>query len=189
MSNQISRCQSFVHAQKTVHDQFGPATDRRPFGNFNKTFPRPLCDCQFFLVAKRLHRSCNLCVTGVLVNNSHIALGRWEKFICLFYGQWIQVETVLSHFVYFLFHLLPFRLLSQFVYSSWLYGNMFYTNGNICLTKNGSNRRKLGQGLQNLIHSFISMIQYINPLFGSRDRVQTSFLGGQNLTFKVLVWP
>ena len=51
LSDQISRGQSFVHAQKTARDKFGPATDRRPFGDFNKTFPRPLrsfCDCQFF---------------------------------------------------------------------------------------------------------------------------------------------
>ena len=51
LSDQISRAQSFVHAQKTVRDQFCPATDRRPFGDFNKTFPRPLrplCVCQFF---------------------------------------------------------------------------------------------------------------------------------------------
>ena len=37
------------------------------------------------------------------------------------------------------------------------------------------------------------MIQHIkfgqNPSFGSRDRVQTSFFFGQNLTSKVLVWP
>ena len=38
LSDQISRGQSFVHAQKTARDQFGPATDRRPFGDFNKTF-------------------------------------------------------------------------------------------------------------------------------------------------------
>ena len=42
LSDQISRGQSFVHAQKTARDQFGPATDRRPIGDFNKTFPRPL---------------------------------------------------------------------------------------------------------------------------------------------------
>ena len=51
LSDQISRSQSFVHAQKRARDQFGPATDQRPFGDFNKTFPRPLqplCDCQFF---------------------------------------------------------------------------------------------------------------------------------------------
>ena len=51
LSDQISRGQSFVHAQNTARNQFGPATDRRPFGDFNKTFPRPLrplCDCQFF---------------------------------------------------------------------------------------------------------------------------------------------
>ena len=52
LSDQISRSQSFVHVQKTARDQFGPATDRRPSGDFNKTFPRPLrphCHCQFFL--------------------------------------------------------------------------------------------------------------------------------------------
>ena len=68
LSDRISRGQSFVHAQKTVRDQFGPATDRRPFGDFSKTFPRPLrplCDCQLFLVAKRSHRSRKLCVTDV----------------------------------------------------------------------------------------------------------------------------
>ena len=40
-----------MHAQKTARDQFGPATDRRPFGDFSKTFPRPLsllCECRFF---------------------------------------------------------------------------------------------------------------------------------------------
>ena len=42
LSDQISRGQSFVYAQKTAREQFGPATDRRPFGDFNKTFPRPL---------------------------------------------------------------------------------------------------------------------------------------------------
>ena len=49
LSDQISRGQSLVHAQKTARDQLGPATDRRPFGDFNKTFLRPLrplCDCQ-----------------------------------------------------------------------------------------------------------------------------------------------
>ena len=42
LSDQISRGQSFVHAQKTARDQFG---------DFNKTFSRPLrprCDCHFF---------------------------------------------------------------------------------------------------------------------------------------------
>ena len=51
LSDHISRGQSFVHAQKTARDQCGPATDRRPFGDFNKTFPRslrPLCDRHFF---------------------------------------------------------------------------------------------------------------------------------------------
>ena len=51
LSDQISHGQSFVHAQKTARDQFGPVTDWRPFGDFNKTFPRslrPLCDYQFF---------------------------------------------------------------------------------------------------------------------------------------------
>ena len=51
LSDQISRGQSFVHAQKAARDQFAPATDRRHFGDFRKTFPRllrPLCDCQFF---------------------------------------------------------------------------------------------------------------------------------------------
>ena len=52
---------------------------------------------------------------------------------------------------------------------------------------------KLGQCYQNLkLLLIIPMIQYIksgrNPSFGSRDRVQTSYFG-QNLTFKVLVWP
>ena len=41
-------------------------------------------------------------------------------------------------------------------------------------------------------YEIIHMIQYVmfgqTPSFGSRDRVQTSFFG-QNLTFKVLVWP
>ena len=55
-------------------------------------------------------------------------------------------------------------------------------------------RRKSGQGNQNLIiFLIIPMIQYKkfgwDPSFGSRNRVQTSFLGGQNVTFKVLVWP
>ena len=48
---------------------------------------------------------------------------------------------------------------------------------------------KLGHGHQ--IPLIIPIIQYIkfgpNPLFVSRDRVQTLF--GQNLIFKVLVWP
>ena len=44
LSDQISHGQSFVHAQKTSRDQFVPATDRRPFANFNKTFLRPLRD-------------------------------------------------------------------------------------------------------------------------------------------------
>ena len=35
LSDQISRGQSFVHAQKTACDQFGPATDQRHFGDFN----------------------------------------------------------------------------------------------------------------------------------------------------------
>ena len=43
LSDQISRGQSYVHARKTARDQFGPATDRRPFSDFNKIFPRP-CD-------------------------------------------------------------------------------------------------------------------------------------------------
>ena len=68
LSDQISRGQSFVHAQKTVHDQFGLATNQRHLGDFKKTFPRPLrplCDCPFILVAKRSHCNGKLCVTGV----------------------------------------------------------------------------------------------------------------------------
>ena len=68
LSDQISRGQSFVHGQKTARDQFVQATDRRPFGDFNKTFPRPLrplCDC-VFLVAKRSHRSRKLCLSVIL---------------------------------------------------------------------------------------------------------------------------
>ena len=84
LSDQISRAISlFVHAQKTARDQIGPATDRRPFGDFNKTFPRPLrplCNCHFSFLfffffsfffffflsnAKRLQISRKLYVTGV----------------------------------------------------------------------------------------------------------------------------
>ena len=57
LSDQISRGQSFVHAQKTARDQFGPVTDRRPFGDFNKTLPRPLIplrDCHFFFGRKAI---------------------------------------------------------------------------------------------------------------------------------------
>ena len=47
---------------------------------------------------------------------------------------------------------------------------------------------KLGQGRKNLINSFnYPKDTGQNPSFGSRDRVQTSFFFGQNLTFKVLV--
>ena len=51
LSDQISRGQSFVYAQKTACDQFGLGTDWRPFGDISKTFLRHLrllCDCHFF---------------------------------------------------------------------------------------------------------------------------------------------
>ena len=38
LRDQISWGRTFVHAQKTACGQFGPATDRRPFGDFNETF-------------------------------------------------------------------------------------------------------------------------------------------------------
>ena len=58
LSDQISRGQSFVHTQKTVRDQFGPATSVKPFRDLSAIII-------FFLVAKRSHRSRKLCVTGV----------------------------------------------------------------------------------------------------------------------------
>ena len=48
--SEISRGQSFVHAQKTDCDRFCSATDRRPCGDSNNSVMRPLrllSDCQF----------------------------------------------------------------------------------------------------------------------------------------------
>ena len=70
LSDQISRGQSFVHAvtQKTAREQFGPATDRRLFGDFNKTFLRPLkhpCDWQCFWSQSDRSQSQAMCDRGL----------------------------------------------------------------------------------------------------------------------------
>ena len=65
LSDQISHGQSFMHAQKTAHEQFVPTTDRRSFGDFNESFPRPLrplCDCHFFFGRKAITTQSH-CVT------------------------------------------------------------------------------------------------------------------------------
>ena len=61
LSNQISGGLSFVHAQKTVCVWFGSATDRRPCGEFSKTFLRPLrllCDFQYPLLLQPFGWDC-----------------------------------------------------------------------------------------------------------------------------------
>ena len=68
LSDQTSLSQSFVHAQKTAHDQYGPATDR-PFGDFNNTF-RDLSDLYAivsFLVHKAIpSQSQTMCDRGLI---------------------------------------------------------------------------------------------------------------------------
>ena len=68
LSDQISCGQSFMHAQKTAHDQFGSVTDRQPFGDSYKTFLRPLrplCDCHFFLLQSDRFAVASMCDRGL----------------------------------------------------------------------------------------------------------------------------
>ena len=78
LSDQVSCGQSFVVAQKTAHDQFGPATDQRLFGNFSKTFPRPLrplWDCQFFFGRKAIaSQSQAMCARGLRDNFAYFSI-------------------------------------------------------------------------------------------------------------------
>ena len=70
LSDQTSRSQSFVHAQKTAHDQYGPATDHRPFGDFKHNTFRDLSDLYAivsFLVHKAIpSQSQTMCDRGLI---------------------------------------------------------------------------------------------------------------------------